>query len=160
MSLGKGSIYSTSIRQKLNMKSSTEAELVGMADVMPMLLWGRYILEAQGYDVKDTMIHQDNQSLILLEKNGRASSKKRTRHINIRYFFFSDRVKSGEVSIVYCLNDEMLADYLTKPLQGAKFIRFRNRILNVQETKCDGPTPTGMGVDPHYCVGRNGLLTS
>ena len=122
------------------------------------MAWDRYILEAQGYDVKHTMIHQDNQSLILLI-HGRVSSKKKTRHIKIRYFFFSNRVKSGEVSIVYCPN-EMLADYLTKPLQGAKFIRLQNRILNEQETKCDGPSPKGMGVDPLECVGQNGLLTS
>ena len=41
MSLGKGSIYSTSIRQKLNTKSSTEAELVGVSDVMPQILGTR-----------------------------------------------------------------------------------------------------------------------
>jgi hypothetical protein len=37
MTLEKGSIYSTSTRQKLNTKSSTEAaELVGVDDVMPL----------------------------------------------------------------------------------------------------------------------------
>jgi hypothetical protein len=69
---------------------------------------------------------------MLLAKNGRASSGKRTRHINIRYFFIADRVKSGEASIEYCPTDEMLADYLTKPLQCAKFRKFRDRILNIQ----------------------------
>jgi hypothetical protein len=39
MSLGKGSIYSTWVRQKLNTKSSTEAELVGVDEVMSMILW-------------------------------------------------------------------------------------------------------------------------
>jgi hypothetical protein len=37
MSSGKGSVYSTSVRQKLVTKSSTEAELVGVDDVMPMI---------------------------------------------------------------------------------------------------------------------------
>jgi hypothetical protein len=82
MTLGKGVIYGTSTRQKLNTKSSTEAELVGVNDVMPQILWTRYFLEAQGYDIKDSITYQDNQSSILLEKNGRASSGKRTRHIN------------------------------------------------------------------------------
>jgi hypothetical protein len=60
---------------------------------MPQVLWTRYFLEAQGYTVWDSIIYQDKQSSILLEKNGKRSSRKRTRHINIRYFFVTDRVK-------------------------------------------------------------------
>lgn len=131
-SLGKGSVYSTSTRQKLNTKSSTEAELVAVNDVMPMVLWTRYFLDAQGYEVKDSKIYQDNMSSILLEKNGRASSGKQTRHINIRYFFIADRVRSKEVSIEYCPTATMMADYLTKPLLGSKFRWFRDQVLNVQ----------------------------
>jgi hypothetical protein len=87
MSLGKGAAYSRSTRQRLNTKSSTEAELVGVDDVMPQVLWTRYFLEAQGYTVvRDSIIYQDNQSSILLEKNGKCSSSKRTWHINIRFF--------------------------------------------------------------------------
>jgi hypothetical protein len=132
MSMGKGSAYSTSIRQKLNTTSSTEAEVVGVADVMPMILWTRYFLEAQGYDVEKTKVYQDNMSSILLEKNGRASSGKRTRHINIRYFFVADRVKSQEIEIKHCPTDDMTGDFFTKPLQGSKFIRFRNAVMNIK----------------------------
>jgi Reverse transcriptase (RNA-dependent DNA polymerase) len=67
LSLGKGAIYSISTRQKLNTKSSTEAELVGVDDVMPMILWTRQFMEAQGYTIKDNVLYQDNQSSILLE---------------------------------------------------------------------------------------------
>jgi hypothetical protein len=132
-SMGKGSVYSTSTRQKINTKSSTEAELVAVNDIMPMVLWTRYFLKAQGYEVNDSKIYQDNMSSILLEKNGRASSGKQTRHINIRYFFIADRVKSKEISIEYCPTETMVADYLTKPLFGAKFRWFRNKVLNIQE---------------------------
>jgi hypothetical protein len=45
MSLGKGSVYSTSVRQKLSTKSSTEAELVGVDDVMQQVIWTRYFLD-------------------------------------------------------------------------------------------------------------------
>ncbi len=48
MSMGKGSVYSTSVCQKLVTKSPTEAELVGVDDVMPMTLWTRQFLEGQG----------------------------------------------------------------------------------------------------------------
>jgi hypothetical protein len=133
MSMGKGSTYSTSLRQRLNTTSSTEAEVVGVADVMPMILWTRYFLEAQGYDIGESKLYQDNMSSILLEKNGRASSGKRTRHINIRYFFVADRVKSGEIGIEYCPTDDMVGDFFTKPLQGGKFVKFRKAVMNLKE---------------------------
>jgi hypothetical protein len=130
MTLGKGVIYGTSTRQKINTKSSTEAELVGVNDLMPQILWTRYFLEAQGYDISESIVHQDNKSTILLAENGKASSGRRTRHINIRYFFVKDRVASGEVKIEYCPTEDMMADFFTKPLQGALFVKMRNRIMN------------------------------
>ena len=90
MNLGKGASYSTSIKQCLVTKSSTEAKLVGINNVMPQVLWTRYLLEAQGFKVTDFTGYQDNQSAILLEKNGWGSSSKRTQHINICYFFVTD----------------------------------------------------------------------
>jgi hypothetical protein len=75
---------------------------------------------------------------MLLEKNGRGSSSKRTRHINIRYFFVADRVAAGEVKIEYCPTADMLADFFTKPLQGSIFRKFRDFILNLNSD----PVPT------------------
>jgi hypothetical protein len=131
LSLGKGSVYSASTRQKLNTKSSTEAELVGVDDVMPLILWTRYFLDAQGYDVKENKVFQDNQSAMLLEKNGRRSSSRRTRHINIRYFFVTDRIQSKEVAVEYCPTEKMRADMFTKPLQGSAFRKFRAAVMNL-----------------------------
>jgi hypothetical protein len=48
MTLGKGATYGTSTQQKINTKSSTEAELLGVNDVMPQVLWTKYWMEAQG----------------------------------------------------------------------------------------------------------------
>jgi hypothetical protein len=70
---------------------------------------------------------------MLLEKNGKRSSSKQTRHINIRYFFVTDRIDSNEMQVEYCPTGEMTGDFFTKPLQGAAFTKFRNRILNVNE---------------------------
>jgi hypothetical protein len=77
------------------------------------------------------IVYQDNQSSILLEKNGRASSSKRIRHINIRYFFVTDRIAAKEIAVEYCPTGDMLADFFTKPLQGALFKKFRDQIMNV-----------------------------
>jgi hypothetical protein len=133
MSMGEGSVYSSSTRQKLNTKSSTEAELVGVDDRMSQIPWTRYFLEAQGYEVRENKIYQDNQSAMLLENNGRGSSSQRTRHINIRYFFVTDRIKAKEVSVEYCPTGEMNGDFFTKPLQGSPYRKFRNRVMNIKE---------------------------
>jgi hypothetical protein len=132
MTLGKGAPYCASTKQKLNTKSSTKSELVGVADVMPQVLWTRYFLKAQGYKVSDLIVYQDNQSVMLLEKNGQGSSSKRTQHINIRYFFVADRITAGEMKVEYCPTGDMLANFFTKPLQGSAFRKFREQILNLK----------------------------
>jgi len=59
-------------------------------------------MEEQGYDVKENILCQDNKSTILLENNGKRSSGKRTRAINIRYFFLTDQVEKGNLRIECC----------------------------------------------------------
>jgi len=80
-----------------------------------------FFLEAQGYEVEDSTVYQDNLSTMMLAKNGRVSNSKRIRHINIRFFFVANRIKSGEISLQHEPTATMLADFFTKPLQGAAF---------------------------------------
>jgi hypothetical protein len=158
MSLGAGVIYGTSKRQKLNTKSSTEAEVVGTDDVMPQMLWTLYFLEAQGYKIDDNLLYQDNKSSILLETNGRGSSGKRTRHMNVRYFFIADRVKSKEIRIEYCPTGIMLADYFTKPLQGLLFRQLRDMIMGNVPIALPSDS-TGNVSDPPMRIPVNKTLT-
>ena len=115
----------------MNTCSSTESEVIGVHDVMPQLIWTANFLKAQGVNVNDTILYQDNLSSILLEKNGRASSTKRTRHMDIRYFFIKDRVDAKELQIEYCPTADMVADYFTKPLTGHLFYKLRDLIMNI-----------------------------
>jgi hypothetical protein len=133
MTMGTGAAHCVSSKQKINTKSSTEAEFVGVDDIMGQVLWARYFLLAQGYDLEENIVYQDNQSAMKLEKNGMRSSSRRTRHINIRYYFVTDRVSAKELSIEYCPTLEMIGDYFTKPLQGSLFRGFRNAILGISE---------------------------
>ena len=66
--MGRSALYSAPNKQKLNTKSSTEAELVGVDDLMPQILWTRYFMEAQVVKVSDNVVYQDNQSAMRLEK--------------------------------------------------------------------------------------------
>jgi len=169
LSLGRGFPIVGSTKQKLNTRSSTETEVVGVDDFMPAVCWTRYFMKAQGYAVQDNVVHQDNQSSILLEKNGKASSSKRTKHINIRYFFISDRVSTGEVTLKWCPTEDMIGDFATRPLQGVLFRKFRDQIMGVvpaQEpgtgkAKSKQPKKKGKGsglasakATPQECVGN------
>jgi hypothetical protein len=154
-SLGRGGIYGTSTRQRINAKSSTEAELIGVAEVLPQILWTQYFLEAQGYTCEDSIIYQDNKSAILLGNNGTASSSKRTRHINIRYYFVTNRIADGEISVTYCPTKEMIADFFTKPLQGTAFTGFRDFIMSVkQQLVPSDPNTSNVSLD-HRSVLEN-----
>ena len=51
-------------------------------------------------------------------KNGKASSGKQSRHVDIRYFFIKDRVDEGEFSVKCFPTENMIAGFFRKPLQG------------------------------------------
>jgi hypothetical protein len=116
-----------------------ESEIVGANDFMQAICWTQYFMEAQGYEVQDNILFQDNKSAILLEKNGKALSSKRTKHINIGYFFITDRVDKGDVSLIWCPTGDMIRDFMTKPLQGALFLKFRDQIMGVVPAQDPGP---------------------
>ncbi len=118
MTLCEGSVINMSKKQKINTKSSTTAELVGVDDAIIMVLWTKLFLEAQGYPINKNILYQDNRSAILLEENGKKSSSQHTRHLNIRYFFVTDQIEQGNLTIQYCPIDGMVADFMSKPLQG------------------------------------------
>jgi hypothetical protein len=130
MSLGKGSIQSVSTKQKSNSRSSTAAELISMDDIISKVLWTKLFLDAQGYKIKQNIVLRDNMSTMKLETNGKASSGKRTRHFNIKLFYITDLIEKKEVEIQYCPTDSMTGDYMTKPLTGTKFNKFRKQIMN------------------------------
>ncbi len=64
-----------------------------------------------------------------MEINGKASSGKRTVHMNISYFNITNRVEKGEAEIMWVPREDKVADCLTKALQGAEFCRFRDLIM-------------------------------
>ena len=70
MSLGGGAVISSSQKQKMNTKSSTELELVELDDALTTILWTLYFIEAQEYSIKQNIIFEDNLSMINLAVNG------------------------------------------------------------------------------------------
>ena len=136
ISVSSGPVHVSSRRQKLNSKSSTEAELIGVSDSLSQVVWTREFLIAQGYDVPAAIVKQDNQSTMVLANKGRSTSS-RTRHIGVRYFWVHDRIEHGEVVLEYLQTEDMAADILTKPLQGALFRKMRALLLNMAVVSLD-----------------------
>ena len=165
--LGEGAVVSSSKKQKINTRSSTETELVGVDDAMPTVLWCLYFIQEQGYNMTHAIIYQDNKSAILLETNGKMSSSGRTKHIKTKFFFITDKVEQGEAVVEYKPTEEMWIDVNTKPKCGTPYKVDRSKIMNCpihipDETLPKKPVPTtrskrsvkGM----QECVGGNGKL--
>ena len=114
----KGALISISAKQKLNTRSSTDAELVAADDAMSLVLWTRLFLEAQGIDVKENIVYQDNKSVKRKEKQALENEPVTSTFV---FFFIHDHVNKGNPRIVYCPTKDMRGDYPTKPLQGQDF---------------------------------------
>ena len=54
--------------KKLSTNNSTESKLVGVDNVLTQMIWTQYFLKDQGYDIRDNVIYQDNQSTIKLKR--------------------------------------------------------------------------------------------
>ena len=86
ISMGKGTVMHNCTKQKINTKSSTESEVVGVSDLLPYTIWASYFLKAQGYKLTRNIFYQDNTSAMKMLKNGKESCGSKSRHIHIRYF--------------------------------------------------------------------------
>ena len=101
---GRGGMFSLLNNQKVNSPSSTVAEIIGVDDSMNFVVWMKLSVEQQVLNLptesiikklgsQPSVLQQDTTSSIRLEENGKRSSTKRTRHINIRYFYITDKIK-------------------------------------------------------------------
>ena len=121
-----------------------ERELIGAYDSLSTILWCKNFMEAQGYPIQTSYFEQDNESAIKLEKNGRTSASQRSRHIHNRFFWIKDRLTQDKITLRHCDTSMMLADFLTKPLQGSLFRKFRDVILGYRAASSLSP---GTGPD-------------
>ena len=144
-SFGQGIIMSQSKKQKINTSSTTESEAVGVSDYLPNTIWLMKFLKEQGYNLKHSIMCQDNQSAIKLEKNGRRSSSRRTRHLDVRFFNVKDKLERNDIEVVYCPTESMVADFFIKPLQARLFQKQKRIIMGTDPisilnlSKGDGP---------------------
>jgi hypothetical protein len=101
--------------------------------------------------VNSTKQELNTRSAILSEKNGKASSSKRTKHNNIR-FFVTDRIEKKELEEAWRPSRDMVGDFMTKPTQGSLFRKFRDSLMEVQSL------PRGLTIDLSTGSGHRSVL--
>ena len=109
-----------SFKQKIVTLNSTESELVALSDGVKHVMWYRRWLASQGIHLRPTLVYQDNSAVMQLMKNERRANQ-RTRHLDVRLFYPRDLELAGDISLVWCPTEDMIADLMTKPVQGALF---------------------------------------
>lgn len=102
--------------------SSTEAEFVAFAEALRELIWTERMLNDFDEKVEAPIkMYEDNQGCIKLLND--RTCHQRVKHIDIKYKFVHDHIAAKNVAAVYCPTDNMIADMLTKPLDGPKLAR-------------------------------------
>ena len=112
--------------QRMNAKSSTNAEIIALCDAVEELVYIRNLLKELGFDI-DPTIQVDNQPAIDTMNNQRLV--KGNKHIMLRYHFVKDYVSKGLVKLKYVSSEANLADILTKPMKKVGFKRLRDILL-------------------------------
>jgi hypothetical protein len=163
MSFRQGMAMSYSWKHKINTKSSTEAEIVGVDDSLGYILWACYFMIEQGYDMDALLLYQDNMSAILLETNERASSSKCTKHIKVKYFFIKDKVDQGKIMIENCPTKQMWTDINMKPKQGLVFRVFRGHVMGIpvdyKDSDYEGKVPLTPPIMPMLSLTKEQLAS-
>jgi len=134
ITLGSGSVFTRSGKQKAVSRSSTEAELIALSDSLPTILWARQFLKDLGIDIGPVQIHEDNTSTIALAERGK-SNKGMTKHVKVRYFLVKQYIAEGEIEITHTRTEDMWADLLTKPVMGSTFWRLLSKVTGQHRSK-------------------------
>lgn len=129
ITFGTGVVDQKSSTQKMNARSSTDTEHIGTSEYLPKNIYFSMFFEHQGYKLRTNYLCKDNSSEIKLIKNGMDSATWNSKHVAVKHFWVTDRIKNGDIEVQYCPTKQMVADYFSKPVQGALFHIFRNAIM-------------------------------
>jgi hypothetical protein len=110
-------------KQTLVAKSSTESELICLADGVSEVLQLQRILKFLGLNPHPAIIFQDNLSTKYMAETGRGGKQGNSKHIDVRYFFVKQHIDCGDLKIEHLPTDDMTADFL-KPWWGINFTSY------------------------------------
>ena len=91
------------------------------------VIWLRDLLAEIGFPQNaPTKIYCDNLSTIHLASNDVVTP--RVKHIALRHHFLKEQIASGKIELEHIPSADNIADCMTKPLDGVKFIEFRKQL--------------------------------
>ena len=143
-----GPIEWRSCKQKSQALSSCEAEYMAASTTAQSVIWAKRLFKQFGYEdlgvfgssdtateqemegYKPAVIYEDNTGCIHWSKN--PVDHQRAKHIDLRYHYVRAKVKDGDIKLVYCETEEMMADLLTKYLSAPRFAYLRDKMLSVE----------------------------
>lgn len=115
-------------KQRTVALSTCEAELYAEAEGIKEVLWLRGLLKELGLHVSTgSRVYGDNQSTIAVSQNGVRSE--RTKHVDVRYHFVTETVRSGQVKLQWVPTRDQQADIFTKALPEPVFEHFRKLLM-------------------------------
>ena len=118
ITLGGALVSTKGGRVKTVVRSSTEAEISAVNEIVSELLWCRDVMEELGYDQLKMPIKEDNLSCITMLQKEPRSFHSKSRHVRVKWAFFRQEYSKRTLFLSYCPTDKMVADLLTKPLGG------------------------------------------
>ena len=128
ITLGRNSIFCKSSKQKSVTKSSCEAEILALSDIVSTVAWMKDFLQEIGVTIEPPILFEDNRAAIFLVTNG-PSTAGRVRHVHIRNAFVNQFLANGTMQIVFCPTSQMIADILTEPLPPSNYNILRKLLL-------------------------------
>lgn len=113
--LNGGTVCWKSQKQSVVALSTAEAEYVSASEAVRQLLWVRsFLFDIFQQQTAPTTLYLDSSSAISIVEED--AIKPRSKHIDWRYHFIRLQHRAGTITIVHVPSEQMLADYLTKPL--------------------------------------------
>ena len=130
--LAGASISSCCRRQGCIAMSSTEAELVALAECAIELICVRGVLTSLGYEVKGPVeVGTDNTGAYNLCH--RFGAAQHSRHIDRKLYKMRELRGAGIVTVKYVPTDDNTADLFTKVLTRQPFEKHRRRVMNLTD---------------------------
>jgi hypothetical protein len=114
-----GAVSWSSRKQELMMLSTAKAEYIMAMHTAKEAIWLRHLIrELFPNSLTPTTLFCNNQAMLKLAIDNNYHVQ--TKHINIRYHFIRQVIKSNDITIIYCPTNDMTADILTKALPSWK----------------------------------------